>query len=184
MTAIVARIEGDGIARIRHAIGILASPRKMVGLARALNHTGQKVHTEVRRRIAQRTSAPVRAITQYGALKTVRATAGALEFQIRSTGKGIPLKVFAAEQGPKGVRVTAWGKRYLIPHAFMVASMGGHVFWRTSRSRLPIRKPTGPSIPKELVKQYVEQAMNQIVSRDLPPRLEHEIRVMTEGIVS
>jgi hypothetical protein len=139
----------------------------------------------VRRLISQRTRVPVRAIDKYGAMRKVRANLGRLEYKIQATGKGIPLKVFKAYQTRRGGSVYVWPKgRYLIPHAFIVKSLGGHVFWRTSKSRLPIEKPTGPSIPKELVKKYVDEAFQSLVSRELPPRVEHEIRVITDGVVS
>lgn len=185
MTDIVVKWEGDGLARIRFALDVLGSDGVKKAGARALNHTGDKVYTQVKRRIAEQTKAPVRALDQYGALRKVRANWTTMEYQIRSTGRGIPLKVFKAYQTKQGVSVFAWSRgRYLVKHAFMVASLGGNVFFRTSKKRLPIQKLTGASIPKELVKRYVDQEFQRIVNRELPTRVEHEVRVLTSGIVS
>lgn len=187
MAEITIHWQGDGLARMKAAITLLAGKNDPEPLRRALNHTGDKAYTLVRRLIAQHTRVPVRMIDKYGAMKKRRAAVKGtgLEYRIEATGKGIPLKVFKAYQTRKGVTVDVWPKgRYLIPHAFIVKSLGGHVFWRTSKSRTPIARPTGPSIPKELVKKYVDEAFQSLVSRELPQRVEHEVRVITDGIVS
>ena len=183
-TRLVIQWEGDGLARIRAALETLASDRHKKSLTRAVNHTGDKVYTRVRKLIAERTRAPVRALDQYGALRKRRAGAE-LEYRVEATGKGIPLKVFKAYQTRAGVSVFAWPTgRYLVRHAFMVGSLGGNVFFRTSKKHGPIKKLTGASIPKELVKRYVDREFQQMVSRELPARVEHEIRVLTAGVVA
>lgn len=48
---------------------------------------------------------------------------------------------------------------------------------------LPIKGIAGPNVPKEMVKDHVAAAFEAPVSTDLPARLEHELLVLTDGVV-
>ena len=73
------------------------------------------------------------------------------------------LKEFGARQTAKGVSAAPWGKRRVFPHAFIAPTLGGHVFIREGRSRLPIRKLWGPAIPREMVKDQSKEAFERTV---------------------
>lgn len=59
----------------------------------------------------------------------------------------IPLKKFGARQTKKGVsyRISKTEGRKKIASAFIVTKLGGHVFKRVGKQRLPIQKLFGPS---------------------------------------
>ena len=173
----------ESLLRVIAASNALAGQKKFVALSRAVNHTGDKVNTQVRRAISKRTSVPPMALEKYGALKKRLSTPATLTYEIKSSGKGIPYKAMGARQTRVGVSVMAWGRRFVIPHAFIgQGSLNGNVFIRRGSSRHPIKALTGPSIPKELVKHYVDQVFHTTVTRELPPRVEHEVRRLTNGI--
>jgi len=65
-----------------------------------------------------------------------------------------------------------------------VPSLRGDAFWRKDSGHLPIKGIAGPNVPKEMVKDHVAAAFEALVSTDLPARLKHEIRVLTDGVVS
>ncbi len=181
MPIIRARFDGDGIMKMLVAAEALTN-RTPDALRRALNHTGDKANTRVKRALSQQIKAPQAAIVQYGRVRPVRANFGSLTYEIVSSGGPIPLKYFKPSQTRKGVSAAPWGNRKIYKSAFM-NGMGGHVFWRKGKARLPIERIAGPNVPKELVKDQSAAAF-LAVSAELPVRLAHEIRVLTKGIVS
>lgn len=184
MAQLVIKWTGNGIARIRAAADTLAGPRKTAALRRAINHTGDKTRTQVMRALAHEIGASQTIIRKYGGVRARRASAGLLEYAIISRGGPIPLKHFRARQTKRGVTASPWRNRKTYKSAFIVASLGGHVFWRKGSRRLPIERVAGPNVPKELVKTYVHGVFERIVIRELPPRVEHEVRRLTGGVFS
>lgn len=176
---------GNGLARLKAAVDKLGNEgQSRTVLRRALNHTGNKAFTIVKRTLAQQIGASQAAILKYGKVRKVPATSAALEFLIISKGGPIPLKHFKARQVASGVSAAPWRNRKIYDHAFIVPSLGGHAFWRMGSGRLPIKRIAGPNVPKEMVKDQVAVAFNALVSTNLPARVEHEIRVLTDGVVS
>lgn len=152
---------------------------------RAINHTGDKAFTRVKRELSKEIGTTQSIIMKYGHIKKYRASGGGLRFEIVSRGGPIPIKNFKARQGRLGVSASPWNNRKLYRHAFIVPSLGGHVFWRTGGSkRLPIERIAGPNVPKEMVKEHVARVFSSLVASDLPPRVAHEIRVLTNGVVT
>jgi hypothetical protein len=94
------------------------------------------------------------------------------------------MKHFRAAQNAAGVSASPWRNRKLYRHACIVASAGAHAFWRTGSSRLPIKRIAGPNVPKEMVKEHVGHAFAALVASDLPPRVDHEIPAITNGVLS
>jgi hypothetical protein len=176
--------QGNGIARLTYASEQLSSNKKNTALRRALNHTGAKTFTIVKRTLQQQIGAPQHIILRYGRIRPVRASGGLLEYQIVSRGGPIPLKHFGAYQTRRGVSAAPWRNRKLYKSAFIVASLGGHVFWREGKPRLPIQRVAGPNVPKEMVKDATAAAFQATVATSLPARVAHEIRVLTAGVVS
>ena len=121
-----------------------------LAFSRALTHEGRKGYTAVRRALRNQTSAKARevsAATRFRGSSTRRLTT-----MIEAGGGHIPLKEFGARQFSYGVRAKVWGRTVRLRSAFIVDSMGGNVFKRTTSRRLPVEKMWGPSIPKEMVK--------------------------------
>lgn len=184
MAVITMHWQGNGIARLTAAADKLAGPQKYTVLRRALNHTGDKVHTIVVRTLAKQIGAPQHVIKKYGKISKIRASNATLTYMIRCNGGPIPLKHFRAYQTRKGVSAAPWNNRKTYKSGFIVASLGGHAFWRTGRARLPIERIAGPNVPKEMVKDETAAAFQATTSTQLPPRIAHEIRALTNGVVS
>ncbi len=168
----------DRLAERFAAAGVNVRP----ALARALNHTGDKTRTQVARALARQTGAKYGVIR--GALASFRAGAGGLVYKIVAKGAFMSLKEFGARQTRSGVSAAPWNKRRIFPHTFIVATLGGHVFERTSKERFPIRKLWGPAIPREMVKDQSKSAFESTVAHELPPRIEHEIAAILGGSVA
>lgn len=140
---------------------------------RAINHTGAKAFTRVRRELAGQTSAPREIITN--SLKALKASTETLEYRITASGKALSLRHFRPRQFRAGVRAKVWGRLQTYPGTFIVHSIHGHVFRREGRSRLPIKILYGPNIAKEVVKDKTREGF-EAVAAELAPRMEHEIR--------
>lgn len=176
--------EGSGIARLTVAAERLSGSQKVAVLRRALNHTGDRTFTTVRRTLSQQIGAPQHVIARYGKLRPLRASNAMLTYTIVAKGGPVPLKHFKAYQTKKGVSAAPWRNRKLYKSAFIVASLGGHVYWRKGKARLPIERVAGPNIPKEMVKDQTAAAFHATVAEGLPRRVAHEIRRLTDGVLS
>lgn len=183
MTTIAFKWQGNGIARLTAAVDKLEGPRKRAALRRAVNHTGDKTFTVVRRVLAKEMGL-TQADLQRRGLSKRKANDASLTYSIIGRGKHIPLKDFAARQGARGVSATPWGIRRMFKHTFIVASIGGNVFKRLGKKRLPIEKLWGPAIPREMVREVTANAFQTTVAASLPARVEHEVRVLTDGVLS
>lgn len=184
MAQVSIRWDGNGIARLATAMQAVAGSKKVTVLRRALNHTGDKTFTTVKRTLARVIGTSQGVLMRYGRVRNVRANNARLEYLIVSNGGPIPLKHFAAYQTRKGVSAAPWRNRKIYRGAFIVGSLGGHVFWRTSLKRLPIERVAGPNVPKEMVKDTTAAAFQATVAANLPARVAHEIKVLTNGVVS
>jgi hypothetical protein len=153
-------------------------------LTRAINHTGRKAVTEMRKVLLVQTglkSATIR--------RAVTSSSTPGQFVIRSRGGNIALKYFGARETRKGVSAAPWGARRIYPLTFIkggrfpnrvALNMGGHVFRRVGSSRLPIEGgKSGLFIPTEMVSGQSATAFYAVVDRDLSGRIAHELyRVM------
>ncbi len=184
MAALTMHWQGDGIRKLTIAAEKLGSAKKNTVLRRAVNHTLDKVHTAVLRALAQQIGAPQNVIKRYGKITKVRANNATLTAIIRCSGGPIPLKHFKAYQTRKGVSAAPWRNRKTYKSAFIVARLGGHAFWRTGSKRLPIERIAGPNVPKEIVKDASAAAFHAVTNATLPARVAHEIRALTNGVVS
>lgn len=185
MSTIVFRWTGDGIARITAAVETLAGPRKEAALRRAVNHTGDKTFTQVRRTLAKQMGlASQKLLTQGRTLVKRPATGANLEFQIVSRGKVVRAKEFRHRIGKQGITFYPWGVAHNIRSAFVVPRWGGNFYRRRTKARFPLEALYGPNINKELVKDATAAAFLTVVAASLPARVEHEVRVITNGVVT
>lgn len=192
MSSIEVRVDASALERLGNMIGA-AGKMAPVGIARALNHTGDKARTQMVRTLTDQTGLKRKVIVK--ALQVNRAAqgggAGGLVYTIRSRGGNIRLKYFGARETRAGVSAAPWGARRVYLGTFIKGgrfpnrvslSMGGHVFRRTGLSRLPIEGGrSGLYIPKEMVTGATAGAFFQVVQRDLPPRLVHELARILGG---
>lgn len=164
------------LVRFGNQLRAIGSGKANKVLGRALNYEGAKVYTAVRRAIRQQSSIPDDVLR--AGMKTIKASTsgGPLVFVIHGSGKELSLRHFKPAQGRVGTSATVWGKRQLYAHAFMgpvpgtiAAKLGGHVFVRLGSDRLPIKRLSGPSIPREMVRdesrEVFESAMPRILDR-------------------
>jgi hypothetical protein len=172
------------LARWSTQVASLSTGKAHAAFARAVNHTTDKVKTEVVRTLVKQTSAPrFLVVSQLRVFRASTKMGNALEARIDGTGSELSLRYFGARQFGKGTRARVWGKSRMFPGAFMgpkpgaVASkLRGHVFHRTGDARLPIEMMFGPSIPKEMVKDETEAVFQNRVGVWLPARVDHELR--------
>lgn len=185
MTAIIFQWTGDGIARLTTATQALEGSRKFAALRRALNHTGDKAFTLVKRTLAKQMGLSSQALFKDGRTLVKRRAMGAnLEYQIVSGGRAVRMKEFRWHKTAHGITAYPWNVRHSFRAAFVIPSYGGNLYRRLERTRFPIEALLGPNINKELIKDATAAAFNQVVNASLPARVEHEVRVLTNGVVS
>ncbi|WP_108459182.1 phage tail protein [Devosia naphthalenivorans] len=184
MTAITITVQGAGLPKFEEAVEALGSAKATRAYRMALNATGKRVFTQVKKAVAGQMGASQARVVKYGQLRRVPASGGALETRIESKGGYIPLKDFSTRSTRRGVTAAPWGQRRLFKSTFIVPKLGGQVFKRTSGARLPIESLWGPAVPKELVKDQSKAAFDNVATAFLPREVERVIKQMTKGAVS
>lgn len=186
MAAITIRWEGNGLQMLREATQTLGATRGTRAYARAVNHTGTKAYTQIRRTLAKQVGLPVGRTESLGRLKKRGTFGAAPSFEIRSSGAPLSLQQhFRSRQTQKGVRASSpYGKSSLYRSAFLVPRWNNEVFWRTGESRFPVKRAGGPHVPREMVRYDTAEIFRSFVAAHLPKRVAHEIHAVTRGVVS
>lgn len=165
----------DTVDLLRRGLVYQAGPKRIQQvISRVLNHVGGTARTKVKSALAKQMGLP--AGTVDARLITKRAYPGNQSFEITAAGRPIPLADFDARQTRRGVSARPWGNRRVFPGTFIVETLGGQVFRRAGRARLPIVKLWGPSIPREMLRDEAPRVFFQEVRTKLPIRLHHELR--------
>ena len=165
------------VREIEQLGALLQSAAKQVpqAVANALNRTAIQARTQVKRALVAQTGLPSSVVLK--ALRVQSAKGYALSAALIAVGRYVPLREFRPVQGGAGVTAAPWGKRQLFHGAFIVNRLGGHVFARKGKERLPIHMLYGPAIPVEMVREHSESVMTFFAT--VPPvlakRLEHEL---------
>lgn len=146
---------------------------------RGLNKVVVNVRTSASTAIRQRRALSAKVVRDAMAIR--KATNQHLVSSIVVTGRPIPLKGYKANQTKRGVTVAVTpGKRTLVSHAgnkaFIIDKIGGHVFARQGKSRLPVKKLFGPSLPSTFVQEQVRAAWTATAMDAMPKRLAEEMR--------
>ncbi|EAQ35760.1 hypothetical protein NB311A_05068 [Nitrobacter sp. Nb-311A] len=153
-------------------------------LVRAINHTGDKARTQMRRVLVKQTGLPMKTIRK--AITSKKASFAGGSYEIKSEGGNVRLKYFKPRETRKGVTAAPWGKRQLYPGTFMkggafpnrkvVAKFDGHVYRRLNKSGTKItQKRSGLFIPTEMVTGSSGAAFYSTLDRELPKRIAHEL---------
>ena len=148
---------------------VLSSRGVRDATSRALNKAAAQTKTQASKSIRQIRN--LKAGTVNKQMRVRKASRVKAESAVIATGAAIPLRDYGARQTARGVtfRVNK-GKRSLLRGAFIVRSIGQHVFTRKGKKRLPIIKRVGPSLPSTFIRKEVVRAMRGKV-REVYPRL-------------
>jgi hypothetical protein len=201
MAMVVYQWSGNGVARMIAALEPLADNRKATALMRAMNKVGDISFTAVKKTLAK----------QIGGSKGVRkstalllsngrsvnkrlATTANLEYAIVSRGPAIRMAEFKYTAHKKGgVVAWPWGQRHQFRTAFEIRSGAAWgtgklkqagLYRRRTKARFPLEALYGPNINKELVKDATAAAFETIFKTRLQPRVEHEVKQITKGVLS
>jgi Prophage minor tail protein Z (GPZ) len=190
----------SGMKRMENALGRLSGHEKHLSLQRAVNHTGDKAKTQVIRALAKQTGLANKVIKR--SVKVNRAFGASVSsfvpdesslFYVMTTrGGDISLKYFKAREIRAGVTASPFGKRVLFAGSFIkggrfpnrVAAKGlnGHVYRRIGEGRGPLELlNSGVIIPAEMLKGETVKTFFDVVDRDLPDRVTHEIERLIPG---
>ena len=142
--------EGNALSQYVQAISQVGEGGAKRAFRLAMNETGRKSFTAIKRALRTQTSIPAGRIAKHTKFRP--ATTANLETVTSGTGREIPLREFGAKQFGYGVRARVWGKFQKFPSTFIVARYSGGVFKRLGPRRFPIEQLYGPSIAKEIVK--------------------------------
>lgn len=175
---LVYSIKGD-ISAIQRSLTSLQQQKVPTAAARALNKTIGNVQTQASKSIREERALSARVVRD--ALKIRRATKTNLVATLTASGRPIPLREYAARVGKRGVTVkVSPGPRKLVTHAsnkaFAIDKFGGHIYARTSKRRLPIKKLFGPSIPATFLKEKVVAAIAKTGAESWPKRFAEELK--------
>lgn len=146
---------------------------------RTLNKVATNVRTGASTAIRKRRALSAKAVRDAMSIK--KATPEKLESSLVVTGRPIPLKGYKARQTKKGVYVNVSpGGRKLVTHAgnnaFIVDNIGGHVFAREGKKRLPIKKLFGPSLPSTFLQEQVKAAWTAVAKDVMLKRAAEELK--------
>lgn len=164
--------------KLREVTRLLSGIKQGVpkALSGAVNDTARKTVTDLSSKIRQRVNIKKRDIDPH--LRRSRATPAHPSAKISvSESTRLPLKYFGARQVRKGVtyKIEKGGSRKLIPSAFIVQSMGGHVFARVGPKRFPLRKPMAVSpwgvVVKSNIPQQTEREAAALLEKNLDQRV-------------
>ena len=189
---------GMNFAGLERFHNMLAAAGKKApqALRRAINHTGDKARTAMVRELAVQTGLKVGVMKR--ALKVSRASdggpsgfvagAGSLEYVIKSKGGNVGLKYFKPVERGGGVLASPWGQKKFFPGAFKKSGPPGHrrinpkFHGRVLRNAEGgnwggklVEAKSGLFIAEEMVSGATAATFYQIVERDLPARVEHEL---------
>lgn len=157
-------------------------------MGRALNYEGAKVFTSVRRAVREQSSIPTWVV--WRAMRSRKASTkmgGSLEFAIIGRGRELSLRHFGPRQLAAGTRAKVWGRLQMYHEAFMgprpgmvSVKLGGHVFTRTTSKRFPIKRLSGPSVPREMVRDQ-SRAVFEASIPNIADRVGKEIAAVLRG---
>lgn len=157
-------------------------------IVRALNRAGQtagKTASEV-----VRLQYTLKAADVKRTFRLQKASKGRLTAILVSSGEHLGLTHF--KHSPKtprpktpprgGLKVSVTkGKQTKFKHAFLADAFGLKVFQRQGKSRLPIKKLVGPSVPQIVGGKNVRPKVESEAAKTYLKRLDHEIRRTLEG---
>ncbi|HWL06738.1 MAG TPA: phage tail protein [Xanthobacteraceae bacterium] len=179
--AVSIQVDTSGIDRMGNLMRA-AGKQAPLAMVRAINHTGDKARTQMRRVLVKQTG--LKATTINRAVKSKRAF-GSGAYEIKSRGGNVRLMFFGARETRRGVSAAPWNQRKVYAGTFtkgglfpnrVALNTGGAVLKRRGKGRFPLQTvKSGLFIPEEMVTGDSEAAFYETVQRELPARLAHEL---------
>lgn len=133
----------SNLAEVESQLDAFVDSVETVAASRALNALRDQAQTAGFRKVNDLYQVGPRTMERYA--ETKPATSGDTDTTITVKGKGFSLDAFQPRRTSTGVSVLVKGRRFEIPHAFMVDRFGQHVFARGSYGGKAGGKPTGQS---------------------------------------
>lgn len=171
------RVEVVGLNELTTKLNRLERNVFPAAAAKAINRTATTVRKEAQQELAKATGMPARAVGSR--IKIVRrANKENLAAVVDGKGRPFNLVRFKARQLKKGVSANPWGVRRLFRSTFMVPAKAGSdsmfVAQRVNGTR-KIRSLFGPGIAKEMSREAISNAREDLVRELLPKRLKAEL---------
>lgn len=156
-------------------------------IVNALNRGMSNINTNVKKEV--RKEYHIKAGDINATLSKKRASRGSLSAEVSSKGNLIPLdkfKITPKTINPKrksliSIAVKKGGGKK-VKGAFMADVNGPKAFMRVKKSRLPIRRLFGPSVPQMLGREEIVNVIEREGKQTFDRRLDHEInRILGVG---
>lgn len=163
-------LNDQGLRQFEELLRGLSGAQATRVMADAMNKSGDKTRTQVKRELAQQSG------VKYGQIdmRTIRATPTRLEYMIIQAGDETNLNLFAAKQGKRGVSARPWNQRRVFAGTFLVPGYGNKVFHRTQEARFPVEQLWGPNLAREVVKDKPAEAF-EAGGTDLQQQIEAQL---------
>jgi hypothetical protein len=171
-------ISAPQLARLTRAVGDARKslPRE---ISAAINATAKKTRLDMGRKI--RSEIAVKKEPVEKVIKLVKqSTPSHFSAQVTlQESWRISLRDFGARQTRSGTsyKINKKGGRATVRSAFMVPSMGNHVFKRTTEKRLPIVKLMGPSPWGVFIKKKLTPVQQKEIEAELAKQIERRINL-------
>lgn len=181
---IVVDVDKRTVEAVQHRLGEF-SKRAPNAISNALNRGMTNVNSNIRKEI--RKDYHIKAGDINATLSRNRANKGSLTATVQSKGHLIGLDKFKVNpktvnpkrSTPIRVAVKKSGGN-TIGSGFVADINGPKLFMRTKKSRLPIRRLFGPSVPQMLDRQDIRDYISNEGQDTFERRLEHEINRILE----
>lgn len=184
---VTVKVDEQLLNDVRNRLGDLSSKKANIVIYRSLN----RAMTTVAARVSQevRKDYNIKAGDIKATLEKTRATRTNLAAIVKSKGEPVPLDRFKLtprkaqpkRKKPIKVGVKKDGMKEIL-HAFVADINGIKVFKRKGKSRLPIKRLFGPSIPQMIGNEEVRLKINKAGQEMFYKRLDHEIeQILNKG---
>lgn len=167
------------LERVQQKLGELQHKAPNV-IANALNRSISNISANIPKEVRQKYH--IKAVDVKETLKIFKASASKLQGEVKSSGKTIGLDKFKVS--PKTVNhkrksqlkiaVKKGGTKQILG-AFIASVNGIKVFKRDGKSRLPISRLMGPSVPQMIGNDETVNKINQEANNTYETRINHEI---------
>jgi hypothetical protein len=178
-----------GVPEFNRVLATLEKQVMPTATARALNLVATKMRTGQVRSISEEMGVQQKVVRTR--TKLTKATPKRQQALLEFRGRAFNLIEFKARQTKRGVTASPWGKRRLIPHAF-IATMpqGGRIVvirrkrGETRVPRLPIDAWLGPGIAKTAAAENMQRQRVQLMQDVYPKEVERQLELLVTQLLA